>query len=198
MHFLCVFACRGKKKKTSPASLMDFKGGPVINGQTISAGVLQRVYILYNIILYALYESAYADAQNDDRVCVYLESLQRDNNAALVRTIIIRAHACSRRKRRLARAYITRYYFDNIINILQKLLYCIRIPQTSENGEKKKERESRETIAIHIHAHCPVIEHRATILYYCLSAAAHFGDLYTRLVGAACVCAVIYCNDIIS
>lgn len=141
MHFLCVFACRGKKKKTSPASLMDFKGGPVINGQTISAGVLQRVYILYNIILYALYESAYADAQNDDRVCVYSESLQRDNNAALVRTIIIRAHACSRRKRRLARAYITRYYFDNIINILQKLLYCIRIPQTSENREKKKKRE---------------------------------------------------------
>lgn len=51
MHFLYVFACLGKKKKTSPVSLMDFKGGPVINGQTISAGVLQRVHIYY--ILYA-------------------------------------------------------------------------------------------------------------------------------------------------
>lgn len=44
MNFLRIFACAVIKKKTTPASLMDFKGGPpVINGQTISAGVLQRV-----------------------------------------------------------------------------------------------------------------------------------------------------------
>lgn len=49
INFLYFFACRKKKKSVYPASLMDFKGGPVINGQTISAGVLQRVYYMHYV-----------------------------------------------------------------------------------------------------------------------------------------------------